>query len=237
MDSLEREARERKKKVIALASLPLCMGFFVWRLQTTTVAAPPPKAPPPSVVAQAAPAVAAAAGPVLTLEKQRVVEVPLGEKDPFMASVDLTPATNTAPPPQFSAPNTKTMPVAVTEIGPSVSALPPANPTLNSFGAPSGVGTGPSVAVKPLPTGPETLAAPVAPPMPYVLCGIVKGNPDVAVLRHFDGSRRIVRAGDALDAKFRLSSIQETAVVITGDGDSKTLRLGGDVPVAPVVKK
>jgi hypothetical protein len=65
----------------------------------------------------------------------------------------------------------------------------------------------------------------------------VKGNPDVAVLRHFDGSRRIVRAGDALDGKFHLTSIQESTVVVTGDGDSKTLRIGGEIPVAPAAKK
>jgi alkanesulfonate monooxygenase SsuD/methylene tetrahydromethanopterin reductase-like flavin-dependent oxidoreductase (luciferase family) len=69
MDSLEREALERKKKLIALGCLPLSVGFFMWRLQGSTSAAPPPKAPPPPVTAQAAPAVAAAAGPVLSLEK------------------------------------------------------------------------------------------------------------------------------------------------------------------------
>lgn len=236
MDSLEREAKERKKKFIALASLPLCMGFFVWRVQTTTSAAPPPKPPPPPVVAQAAPAVAAAAGPVLSLERQRVVEVPLGDKDPFIASIDLAPAT-AANPASPVGPSGIPKQVLVTELGPSVSPLPPVNPALNTFGTPPGIPVGPSAAVNPVPAMSQTPAAPVAPPMPYVLCGIVKGNPDVAVLRHFDGSRRIVRTGDALDGRFRLESIQETAVVITGDGDSKTLRLGGDVPVAPAARK
>lgn len=231
MDSLEREAKERKKKMIALASLPLCMGFFIWRVQTTTVAAPPPKAPPPPVVAMAAPAVAAAAGPVLSLEKQRIVEVPLGDKDPFIPTVnlDVSPVPVTpGPPPQMTG-----KPVMVTELT-GISPLPPTNPTLNSFGTPTPVTKPPADISKPVV---PVVAAPTVPPMPYVLSGIVQGNPDVAVLRHFDGSRRIARVGDELDTKFRLVAIQESTVVLEGSGEKKTLRLGGDAPATPPVKK
>lgn len=231
MDSLEREAKERKKKMIALVSLPLCMAFFVWRVQSTTVAAPPPKTPPPSVVAQAAPAVAAAAGPVLSLEKQRIVEVPLGDKDPFMAAVGVDGPIDSL---QASRPGPipigMTNPVMVTELGPTVSPLPPANPSLISFGAPS------AISVPTTEPPPNAVVTPVAPPMPYALSGIVMGNPDVAVLKHYDGSRRIARNGEALDRKFRLTAIDETSVVIEGGGDTKTLRLGGDTPAPPAKK-
>ncbi|HEY3411484.1 MAG TPA: hypothetical protein VGM51_00355 [Armatimonadota bacterium] len=229
MDSLERETRERKKKMIALASLPLCLGFFLWRIQTTTVAAPPPKAPPAPVVAQAAPAVAAAVGPVMSLEKQRIVEVPLGDRDPFVQTVKL--AETGAP--SASPAGTTSKPVLVTEL-PNMTPLPTVNPMLHSFGTPT-----PVTAPSPLVTKPGTLvaAAPVAPPMPYVLSGVVQGNPDVAVLKHFDGSRRIARVGDILDPKFRLVAIQETTVVLEGGGEKKTLRLDGETPAATPAKK
>jgi hypothetical protein len=231
MDSLEREAKERKKKMIALASLPLCMGFFVWRVQTTTVAAPPPKAPPPPVVAQAAPAVAAAVGPILSLERQRVVEVPLGEKDPFIQTVNLDVVTGMTAPMQ--TPQMPVKPVMVTEL-PPITPLPLANPTLNTFGSPTPVTAPPALVTNPVV---PVLTTPTAPPMPYVLSGIVQGNPDVAVLRHYDGSRRIARLGDELDSKFRLVAIQESTVVLEGAGEKKTLRLGGDVPATPPAKK
>jgi hypothetical protein len=232
MDSLEREAKERKKKIIALGSLPLCMAFFVWRVQSTTVAAPPPKAPPPSVVVQAAPAVAAAVGPVLSLEKQRIVEVPLGDKDPFIAIAGLDgpvepPPISTTEPIRFDM----SKPMMVTELGPTVSSLPPANPSLNSFGPP------PTIVVPTTDPTPNAVVTPVAPPMPYSLSGIVMGNPNVAVLKHYDGSRRIARIGETLDRKFRLITIDETSVVIEGGGESKTLRLGGDTPAPPPAKK
>lgn len=231
MDSLEREAKERKKKMIALVSLPLCMGFFVWRVQTTTVAAPPPHAPPPPVVAMAAPAVAAAVGPILSLEKQRIVEVPLGDKDPFIQAVYMVvPVAPIALRPIAGMP---AKPIEISELH-GMAPLPPVNPMLNTFGSPTPVTPQPAVVVG---QGASVPAAPVAPPMPYVLSGIVQGNPDVAVLRHFDGSRRIARVGDELDTKFRLVAIQESTVILQGAGEKKTLRLGGDAPATPPAKK
>lgn len=212
MDSLEREALEKRKKLIALGCLPLSVGFFVWRLQGSTSAAPPPKAPPPPVVAKAAPAVAAAAGPVLSLEKNKVVAVPVSGKDPFrpafaLISVDKTPVETTNKP-------------VVSDTPVRMAGLPSLPlPTLKPFGPPAE----PAGSTVVTPIGPPKPAIPV---VPYMLTGIVKGSPDVAILRHADGSRRIARVGDMLDGKFRLAAIEETSVRIEGAGLHKRLELG-----------
>lgn len=211
MDSLEREALEKKKKMIALGCLPLSVGFFVWRLQSGTSAAPPPAAPPPPVVAKAAPAVAAAVGPVLSLEKRKVVAVPVSGKDPFTPAFALftmeKPGAAKAEKP------------VITEPSPPMPGLPNLPmPGLKPFAPP----------LAPEVKTPEAAvpAKPAAPVVPYTLTGIVKGSPDVAILRHADGSRRIARVGDLLDRKFRLAAIEETAVRIEGAGIQKTLELG-----------
>ncbi|HEY3267773.1 MAG TPA: hypothetical protein VGM37_12655 [Armatimonadota bacterium] len=224
MDSLEREAQERKKKAIALASLPLCLGFFVWRLQSTTKAAPPPKAPPLPVVAKAAPAVAAALGPIATLQKTRIVSVPVGDRDPFAAAFRLTiPA---AKPPMSVKPIT-------TGIRPG-SFMGAPLPVLRPFGTPQP----PSVQPNPSPTlSPAGPAEPAIPVMPFTLTGVVKGFPDVAILRHVDGTRRIARVGDRLDNRYRLASIGENSVVLEGGDGLTTLQLGGDLPVPPSLDK
>lgn len=212
MDSLEREALEKKKKMIALGCLPLSVGFFVWRLQGSTSAAPPPPAPPPPVVAKAAPAVAAAAGPVLSLEQKKVVAVPVSGRDPFKPAFSLTP------PVDYSATNKATDKPVITEPPVRLAGLPTLPmPDLKPFGPP------PPLSVK-LPQ--DVPVKPAAPVIPYVLTGIVKGSPDIAILRHADGSRRIARVGDMLDKKFRLAAIEETTVRIDGAGIQKTLELG-----------
>jgi hypothetical protein len=212
MDNLEREALERKKKMIALGCLPLSVGFFVWRLQGSSNAAPPPPPPPPSVTAKAAPTVAAAAGPVLKLEKGKIVAVPTGGRDPFKPAFATTPPKNagTARKPVTAAPAFEP-PTRIATLPP----LPDAG--LRPFGAPPAPAVG---------APPSVVPAPAAPVVPYMLTGIVKGFPDIAILRHADGSRRIARVGDLLDQKYRLAAIDVTSVRIEGAGIKKTLELG-----------
>jgi hypothetical protein len=212
MDNLEREALERKKKLIALGCLPLSVGFFVWRLQGSSNAAPPPPPPPPSVTARAAPTVAAAAGPVLKLEKRKIVAVPTGGRDPFK------PAFATAPPKSAGTVGKPAPPPAAFEPPTRLATLPPLpDAGLRPFGAPSAPGAN---------VQPPVVLAPAAPVVPYMLTGIVKGYPDIAILRHADGSRRIARVGDLLDQKYRLAAIDVTSVRIEGAGIKKTLELG-----------
>lgn len=236
MDNLEREARERKKKVMALASLPLSVGFFVWRLQDNTSAAPPPPPPPDPIVQKAAPEVQKAAGAVLTLEKekQKVVVVTVSGKDPFR------PAFSILPPVERPAAAPQPVKTRITELLPTrmPMPLPPLRPFEPEPAMPTMTGIPP---VRPTlePAQPIGPVEPTRPAMPYVLTGIVKGNPDIAILRHWDGSRRIARVGDGLDKTYRLTMIEESFVMVSGDGDAISLRLGGDVrpTVAPEDKK
>jgi hypothetical protein len=213
MDSLEREALERKKKLIALGCLPLSVGFFVWRLQGSTSAAPPPPPPPPPVVAKAAPAVAAAAGSVPALQLKKMAAIPKSGKDPFRPAFALNTGESAKPAPKDPAGT------VATELPTRLATLP----TLPMPGLrPFEPLPNPNAPVKPL----APPAKPAAPVVPYVLTGIVKGQPDVAILRHADGSRRIARVGDLLDQKYRLAVIEETSVRIEGAGIKKTLELG-----------
>lgn len=227
MDNLEREARERKKKIVALASLPLSVGFFVWRLQDNTSAAPPPP-PPAPIVQKAAPEVQKAAGVVPVLEKERVVVVAGGSRDPFR------PAFSTVPPAQQSTPAPAPEKTAVVEMPIPMKPMPlpqlqPFEPTL----VPALPVPAPVPSVAPVPTKP---VEPARPEMPYFLTGIVKGNPDIAILRHWDGSRRIARVGDELDKTYRLTLIEESFVMVSGHGDATPLRLGGDIRPMPAAE-
>jgi hypothetical protein len=141
------------------------------------------------------------------------VAVPVSGRDPYKPAFVLKTVDQPGP---ATKPDPK---VTATETPVRLAGLPPLPaPGLNSFGPP------PAPVVK----TPEVSAPvkPAAPVVPYMLTGIVKGRPDVAILRHADGSRRIARVGDMLDRKFRLAAIEETAVRIEGAGIEKTLELG-----------
>lgn len=223
MENHDREAQERKKRAIAIAFLPLSVAFFMWRLQANTTAAPPPPKPPDPIVKKAAPRIEVVAGPIRDLERSKVLVARQVGVDPFIPAFSLAvkdASAAAAPPPAEEPP-------VVTEV--SLPTGLPALPPLKPFAPPSVIARPAEAPVKPIP--PQIIAeAAQRPDMPWTLTGIVKGDPDMAILRHWDGSRRIARGGENLDKAYRLSSIEETFVVLSGGGKTATLRLGAEAP-------
>jgi hypothetical protein len=214
MEDFEREEKQKKRKTIALTALPFSLIFCIWRLQMNPKAAPPPAAPAAvKHVGTTAPSPAVAG-----LVKRLTVAT--YTKDPFTPLVS------------FAEPNAPVKvavtqpPVKLTEMFRGGLPMPGSMLTpLRPFEAPAVTVPEPhSAAPRVFPTVNPT--APEKPEMPYTLTGVVLGSPNVAILRHSDGSRRVARAGDMLDGTFRLVSIGEDTVTVAGDGQRFELKLG-----------
>lgn len=210
MDEFRKEEREKKQKIIAMALLPLSVGFCVWRLSSNPKAAQP-KVDTPAVQQEVVTREVTAKSP---LAQVKLVAVPAVARDPFVPAIAVENQ-NQAPKPVETAVNITEKPMPMLRL-PNITSEPP--PTLNTFPA-----------IRPTIIDPPDAPSvePAEPVMPYVLTGVVQGDPDVAILRHTDGSRRVVRSGDALDPSYRMVSIAETTVIVAGNGDTFQLKLGG----------
>lgn len=212
MEDFEKEEIQKKRKTLALTALPFSLVFCIWRLQMNPKAAPPPAAPAAvKHVSTTAPS-PAAAGMVKRLA------VATYTKDPFTPLVSFEDSTTPAKV-AVSQP-----PVRLTEMFHGGLPMPGSTLTpLRPFEAP--VVTVPQM-VKPSTAPAASPTVPDKAEMPYTLTGVVLGSPNVAILRHSDGSRRVARAGDMLDGTFRLVAIGEDTVTIAGDGNRFELKLG-----------
>lgn len=213
MEDFDREEKQKKRKMIALTALPFSLVFCIWRLQMNPKAAPPPAAPAAIKASPAKTASPAVAGLVKRLT------VSTYSKDPFTPLVAFAE-------PGSAMKVTAAPPVRLTEMFRGGLPMPGATLTpLRPFEAPSvSVPEAHPVATPVYPAVSPT--EPDKPAMPYMLTGVVMGNPNVAILRHNDGTRRVARTGDMLDGTFRLVAIAGDTVTITGDGERFELMLG-----------
>jgi hypothetical protein len=218
---------EIKKKLIALAALPLSVGFLVWRLQSNTQAAPPPQPPAVTTIVEApAPEVS----PMTAAGVRQVVAVPVSTRDPFVPQMKTTvdrgsSEATAAPAPASNIPST-----------PSPN-LPPL-PALTVEGGGLHAFAPPEMQLPPLmpsePSAPAEPAEPAKPVVPYHLSGVLKGSPDLAILRHSDGTRHLVRLGDMIDEDYRLVMVTENSARLSSKDKNHTLYVGGET--APVTK-
>lgn len=232
MSKLLQMSPKEKAQAAALGVLSCgFFGYFAVKVASPSPAAagsrPAAAAPAPSTATAAPTAPSAAAKPAArddaatdaTADDQAPPPTP-GMRDPFVPAVSGAP--QAAPAAKAPAPVARvaslmgSAPMTV----PVVPPLPVSVP--GAFSA-SGKGvTAPAGApgLAPLP------AAPPAAPKWTATGTLQSGGEQYAILR--DGeARRIVRAGDAVDAEFRLAAVTRTAVILRHGALAFTLPLGG----------
>ncbi|MEI6511713.1 MAG: hypothetical protein WCO51_00360 [bacterium] len=160
---------------------------------------------------------------------------------------ETTPATNTKPTTDVTAPTTPVTtdtgtlfvalpprdPFVPQESGltPIIKPTPPPPPTNNTeqtnytklppLGVPSGLMNGATTNTS------TTAIAPIATPPSFQLTGVVEGAQTVALVTDDHGGQRLVRVNEMVDGEYRVKSISRQGVEIKHGKTTYVLRLGG----------
>ena len=232
--------KKQMPQVIGLGVVSCGMfGYFAVKMMAPTAsAAPPPPAKKADVTVAAAantpgagpvPGTTAASGTAPATDAATPDAPPPtpGMRDPFIPAIsDATAPTPPAP---------VKMQVASRVTSDSDALHLPAAPPLPSVEAvgdralaPLPGASSPTASLAPMPV---VLSAP-----PWTVTGVVRSGPEEMVILRSGEARRIVRAGEMVDAHFRIADVTRDYVVLRHGAQSFTLPLGGP-KIVPAAKR